>query len=282
MDRDTIRRMDPELYQEKLEEAVMDDVSCILNVNKGHSSVLHAGQSIDDMAMRVVKEGKQAVSSFYNAESLIENLQDAVYFEAENITNWITSDRIDFKKPIDYQQIVFHMNMANEAIGQGVSNDGRLMETSEMTIVLQRDLSNESPFGFFVKTAYADIENEKAVQIGTVDFAKTIQESQDFDSSIQKAYFALRNKYPEENIQLKSQNGHEFIQIMKNSDDGKLIAFIDESGTSIKQYGDKECKKLTLGDCFLHNREIVNMSTVAENTIREPLQTITKKKDIQR
>lgn len=160
--------------------------------------------------------------------------------------------------------------------------DGRLMETSEMTIVLQRDLSNESPFGFFVKTAYADIENEKAVQIGTVDFAKTIQESQDFDSSIQKAYFALRNKYPEENIQLKSQNGHEFIQIMKSSDDGKLIAFIDESGTSIKQYGDKEYKKLTLGDCFLHNREIVNMSTVAENTIREPLQTITKKKDIQR
>lgn len=60
-----------------------------------------AGQSIDDMAMRVVKEGKQAVSSFYNAESLIGNLQDAVYFEAENITNWITSDRIDFKKPID-------------------------------------------------------------------------------------------------------------------------------------------------------------------------------------
>ena len=232
--------------------------------------------------MRVVKEGKQAVSSFYNAESLIGNLQDAVYFEAENITNWITSDRIDFKKPIDYQQIVFHMHMANEAIDQGVSNDGRLMETSEMTIVLQRDLSNESPFGFFVKTAYADIENEKAVQIGTVDFAKTIQESQDFDSSIQKAYFALRNKYPEENIQLKSQNGHEFIQIMKNSDDGKLIAFIDESGTSIKQYGDKECKKLTLGDCFLHNRKIVNMSTVAENTIREPLQTITKKKDIQR
>lgn len=282
MDRDTIRRMDPELYQEKLEEAVMDDVSCILNVNKGHSSVLYAGQSIDDMAMRVVKEGKQVVSSFYNAESLIGNLQDAVYFEAENITNWITSDRIDFKKPIDYQQIVFHMHMANEAIGQGVSNDGRLMETSEMTIVLQRDLSNESPFGFFVKTAYADIENEKAVQIGTVDFAKTIQESQDFDSSIQKAYFALRNKYPEENIQLKSQNGHEFIQIMKSSDDGKLIAFIDESGTSIKQYGDKEYKKLTLGDCFLHNREIVNMSTVAENTIREPLQTITKKKDIQR
>ena len=67
----------------------------------GDSSVLHAGQSIDDMAMRVVKEGKQAVSSFYNAESLIGNLQDAVYFEAENITNWITSDRIDFKKPID-------------------------------------------------------------------------------------------------------------------------------------------------------------------------------------
>ena len=26
MDRDTIRRMDPELYQEKLEKAVMDDV----------------------------------------------------------------------------------------------------------------------------------------------------------------------------------------------------------------------------------------------------------------
>lgn len=26
MDRDTIRRMNPELYQEKLEEAVMDDI----------------------------------------------------------------------------------------------------------------------------------------------------------------------------------------------------------------------------------------------------------------
>ena len=52
MDRDTIRRMDPELYQEKLEEAVMDDVSCILNVNKGHSSTLHTDISIDDMITR--------------------------------------------------------------------------------------------------------------------------------------------------------------------------------------------------------------------------------------
>lgn len=64
MDRDTIRRMDPELYQEKLEEAVMDDVSCILNVNKGHSSTLHTDISIDDMITRMVKEEKQAVSSF--------------------------------------------------------------------------------------------------------------------------------------------------------------------------------------------------------------------------
>lgn len=87
MDRDTIRRMDPELYQEKLEEAVMDDVSCILNVNKGHSSVLHTDISIDDMITRMVKEEKQAVSSFYDAETLVSTLQDAIYYKAKEISN---------------------------------------------------------------------------------------------------------------------------------------------------------------------------------------------------
>lgn len=103
MDRDTIRRMDPELYQEKLEEAVMDDVSCILNVNKGHSSTLHTDISIDDMITRMVKEEKQAVSSFYDAETLVSTLQDAIYYKAKEISNWnIRKDRFQRTPKLSY------------------------------------------------------------------------------------------------------------------------------------------------------------------------------------
>ena len=212
MDRDTIRRMDPELYQEKLEDAVMDDVACILNVNKGHSSVLHAGQSMNDMISRLIREEKQAVSSFYNSDSLIENLQDAVYFQARNISDWISSNRIDYDNPKNYQEIAFSMHMADESIGQGVLKNGKIMESSEMIIVLQRDISGESPFGFFVKTAYVDVQNEKSVEIGKIDLNKFIQKDMHFDSDIQRTYFTIRNKYPSENIQLKTRNGQEFIQ----------------------------------------------------------------------
>lgn len=82
MDRDTIRRMDPEVFQETLKEAVMDDVACVLNINKGHATSLHAGQSINDMVNRLIKEEKQAVSSFLDTDSLIYDLQDAIYYSA--------------------------------------------------------------------------------------------------------------------------------------------------------------------------------------------------------
>ena len=139
MDRDTIRRMDPELYQEKLEEAVMDDVSCILNVNKGHSSTLHTDISIDDMITRMVKEEKQAVSSFYDAETLVSTLQDAIYYKAKEISNWITSEKIDFKEPQNYHTLAFTLDMGDDPVGHGITIDGRELATTMTTVVLQRD-----------------------------------------------------------------------------------------------------------------------------------------------
>ena len=279
MDRDTIRRMDPELYQEKLEDAVMDDVACILNVNKGHSSVLHAGQSMNDMISRLIREEKQAVSSFYNSDSLIENLQDAVYFQARNISDWISSNRIDYDNLKNYQEIAFSMHMADESIGQGVLKNGKIMESSEMIIVLQRDISGESPFGFFVKTAYVDVQNEKSVEIGKIDLNKFIQKDMHFDSDIQRTYFTIRNKYPSENIQLKTRNGQEFIQIAKSIDNGKIIAYIDKDSFVIKKYEDNKCQKISLGKCILDHPEMANIITDVKNQSNIYEQEIYKSKE---
>lgn len=97
------------------------------------------------------------VSSFYDAETLVSILQDAIYYKAKEISNWITSEKIDFKEPQNYHTLAFTLDMGDDPVGHGITIDGRELATTMTTVVLQRDFSDESPFGFFVKTAYVDI-----------------------------------------------------------------------------------------------------------------------------
>lgn len=269
MDRDTIRRMDPEVFQETLKEAVMDDVACVLNINKGHATSLHAGQSINDMVNRLIKEEKQAVSSFLDTDSLIYDLQDAIYYSANDIANWISMDRNEFKNPQDYHEMAFSLHMDEDAIGNGILKDGSLKETTEMTVVLQRDFTGESPFGFFVKTAYADIQHEKAILTGKIDLQEYIHRNIKFKTPLEKAYYDLRNKYPNDNIQLRQKQGQQYIQVSKNNEDRRIMIYINELDQTIKEYNGNSCNRLSLGKCFIDYPDIVSLINDAKNTMNE-------------
>ena len=281
MDRDTIRRMDTELYQEKLEEAVMDDVSCILNVNKGHSSTLHTDISIDDMITRMVKEEKQAVSSFYDAETLVSTLQDAIYYKAKEISNWITSEKIDFKEHQNYHTLAFTLDMGDDPVGHGITIDGRELATTMTTVVLQRDFSDESPFGFFVKTAYVDIFHERAEETGLrVNIPDFIQNKMPFTSNIEKAYHCLKHEYPDKKIWLQNNKGNSEIKISEDNGDNKYIAYISELGTKIKKAEIDHIRTASSLECYLECPKLTEMLTYADNVTHNRNKTQSKKQDI--
>lgn len=268
MDRDTIRRMDPEVYQEKLEDAVMDDVACILNVNKGHSSVLHAGQSMNDMVSRLIKEEKQIVSSFYDAGTLVDVLQDAIYFKAQNISTWITSSKIDFDDPKKYHTLSFTLDMKDGPLGHGITKEGKELSTPSVTIVLQRDISEESPYGFFVKTAYPELTYQKAEETGLkINIQDFIENKLNFESTIEKAYYGLKNKYPDQKICLQNNNGNEQIKIIAEQDDCKYIAYIDEYNLQIKKADLDIIKTSNLAECFIECPDMVNIIDYTQNII---------------
>ena len=100
-----------------------------------------------------------------------------------------------------------------------------------------------------------------------------------FDSDIQRTYFTIRNKYPSENIQLKTRNGQEFIQIAKSIDNGKIIAYIDKDSFVIKKYEDNKCQKISLGKCILDHPEMANIITDVKNQSNIYEQEIYKSKE---
>lgn len=281
MDRDTIRRMDPELYQEKLEEAVIDDVSVLLNMNKGHSAVLHTDMSVEDMTSRMIREEKQAVSSFYNAEILVDTLQDAIFFDAENISNWITSEKIDFDNSGKYHTYAFTLDMKGEPLGHGVRADGKELSTTVITIVLQRDFSDESPFGFFIKTAYANISHERAEETGLhINIQDFIKNKMIFESNVEKTYYCLKNKYPGKKIWLQHNSGNVEIKISEDNGENKYIAYINEIGSKIKKVEADRIRTTNQLECYLECPNMANMITYADNVIHGRDVTQNIKKDI--
>lgn len=281
MDRDTIRRMDPELYQEKLEEAVIDDVSVLLNMNKGHSAVLHTDMSVEDMTSRMIREEKQAIYSFYNAEILVDTLQDAIFFDAENISNWITSEKIDFDNSGKYYTYAFTLDMKGEPLGHGVRADGKELSTTVTTIVLQRDFSDESPFGFFIKTAYANISHERAEETGLhINIQDFIKNKMIFESNVEKTYYCLKNEYPGKKIWLQHNSGNVEIKISEDNGENKYIAYINEIGSKIKKVEADRIRTTNQLECYLECPNMANMITYADNVIHGRDVTQNIKKDI--
>lgn len=221
------------------------------------------------------------VSSFYDAETLVSILQDAIYYKAKEISNWITSEKIDFKEPQNYHTLAFTLDMGDDPVGHGITIDGRELATTMTTVVLQRDFSDESPFGFFVKTAYVDIFHERAEETGLrVNIPDFIQNKIPFTSNIEKAYHCLKHEYPDKKIWLQNNKGNSEIKISEDNGDNKYIAYISELGTKIKKAEIDHIRTASSLECYLECPKLTEMLTYADNVTHNRNITQSKKQDI--
>ena len=92
-------------------------------------------------------------------------------------------------------------------------------------------MDGESPFGFYIKTAYADIQHENAIFTGLQYTKEDIINNSNitFDSDIQKLYFAISDKYKDVKIYQRTDPGTKepYIKlIFPEREDGRIEAFI--------------------------------------------------------
>lgn len=260
MDRETLNNISPEEYQKQIEEVSYDDVDVFLNVNKGHSKEFHSFQSDAQLLERLVSEDKEAVSSFYDEEQLRQSISDTICYKAKEISAWFTKGRMEFAKPSEYQTLALSVDIG-EDIGNGFTRNYQEKATSVITLVLQRDLSGESPFGFFVNTAYADITNDLAYYTGKEYSKAQVLQNDDLNiSPIQKMREEARTILKKDaKIFLQKCNGQEQLKIcFPENNEQQVTVFLTENNLSVRINSESERRKVGFDTCMIEQPDIAN------------------------
>lgn len=262
MDRETLRTIGPDQYKALLEERIYDEVDTIVNISKGHSKELHADMTHNEMLQRVVRERKDNISSFYDEELLKEAISDAIYYKLDEVSTWMTSERYEFDKPQDFQTFVISLDMGGEPLGSGFEaklKNGRHeyveKESSAVKLVLQRSLDDESPFGFFLKTAYVDIGHKNAKETGTKYTSKEValNENVKFKDNWEKLYYVTKESNPGLDVNLKNRSGEQNLALYFRENEEKISAFIDDKGIRLKSFDDEGTHNITYAQCMFKN-----------------------------
>lgn len=291
MDKETLQNMDQNTYMKMLEDAAFDEINTMLNISKGHSQELHENITNEDLIRRIITEEKENISSFWDNESLKDGISNVVAYRTQAITKWLFKERYKFDNPKDYQKLCISADIGGDSVGHGFSSNNGVVkekETSAVTVVLQRDMDGESPFGFYIKTAYADIQHENAIFTGLQYTKEDIINNPNitFDSDIQKLYFAISDKYKDVKIYQRTDPGTKepYIKlIFPEREDGRIEAFITNNDTSIKHISSNETRKINFSECFFHHEEeskVISDIQNIQNIIREKTKENIKETDI--
>lgn len=284
MDRETLRNMDQNKYRDMLEVAAFDEIETMLNISKGHCREMHEGLTDEDMLNRMIKEEKENVSSFWDKESVEDGISNVIAYRTKEITEWLFKERYEFKQPKDYQMLCIEADIGGESVGHGFVKNGNNFsekETSAVRIILQRDMDGESPFGFYIKTAYTDIEHKNAIETGLSLSKEELLKNPDisFNSSMHQLYFAINDKYKNVNIyqRTNSDTREPYIKlIFPETEKGRIEAFITEKDYSLKLIHLDKSRKIDFSECFFQFPEeskiisdIKNMQNILKERNRE-------------
>ena len=164
-----LRNMNPGQYIERLTDAAYDVLDnpdsqrSFIDEEYGHAS-MHYAQNPEELWSRILQNGVPAASCFYDATSAREHIANAIIFQAPEIAKWFFADRFTLGTE-EYHEYAFSLDMGRTEgpIGYGV--DAKLNEcvTHAIRIVLERDTSGISAHGFYLKTAFPDLEQEACV-----------------------------------------------------------------------------------------------------------------------
>lgn len=152
---------DTDKYEELLIDVASDNPESLTNINKGHTLDLHSGLTDMEMLTRLIKDNKESISCFTEIEEypILTRIGDAIVVEAQKVAAWACSKRNEFTDPREYNRLVLNVDLNyDEPVGIGFNKDLEKIITDHVKVVLQRDMSGENNFGFYVLTAYADLD----------------------------------------------------------------------------------------------------------------------------
>lgn len=239
-------RMSNEKYRDMLIDYAYDDVNFVTNITKGHSVSAHINKDDYSLMSRSFKENIPCSTSFYDVTTFSESITDALVFMADDITDWMMSSRLDIEDVKDYSRLAFSLDLRGDDIGYGFKNKSLDRETTTgIRIVLTRDFNDDSPLGFYLTTAYPDLQFSKGIDktysvedlLNAENRSMTVQE---------KLYtYALKNDIVEGVINNKNEKQSVKFRFKLN-DEEQIIARFNENGLTIKRIDDESVKRISL------------------------------------
>lgn len=154
-----------------LTEDLWDNFEYAVNISAGHTAIHSAGEnSVLDSVKRVIRESTTNVSFFYSNEDALGLAQDVCVSNVEKISAWMQTKRQYFKEQADYRNLVLTLNLRQDAGYGFVAEKDKLIERTAraVTVVLERNYSDDCPYGFHLKTAYPNILEEHAIDTGRI------------------------------------------------------------------------------------------------------------------
>lgn len=236
MDSDLLKRIDPEVYKETLEDRIVEDIDIVVNLSRGHAKSLHVGWTDKQMIERLVVEDKDLVSGFYDLETLQSCVSDLIWYKVQEVADWFTSKRSEFSSSYDYKYLTLEAKMGGDPIGNGFDKNLNELESDYIVAVFQRCYDDDNPYGFFLKTAYVDISPEHGVKTGKTLSKNQIEKDPNFlkDNKWEKLLYIAKDRYPQFRPRLIRKDDFVWLKIDERlPDNTKLVASIKNDAISI-------------------------------------------------
>ena len=254
MNYNTLRHMDTDDYlqymMDELFEVEADPSKNVFLVNddKGHSKTFHIGMSLPELLKRFATgSAKRASTTFVDRDTMISHMANAMIYKAEEIAGWFFADKRDFTKAEDYYNLPMTVNLGKgiDPIGYGVNQDMEFKKTTVIRMVLTRDMTGESPLGFYLTTAYPLIRDDYGEVIKKLGTKEEMIDKypEIFDIPMQKVYFAHSKLAEGRRLSLSydSGSGKDIITATYNiSNRDRIFAFISDNKIVCKKVTNNE------------------------------------------
>lgn len=209
-----------------------DDVSVLLGMEAegAHTHTIHCPENISEKEMigRIVEKNRSygIFESREDADDLIKNL---ITIKAPEIADWLYTKRRDYSDRQDFQRKCITMDMG-EVVGHGFTRDFKEMQTPVITVVLQRnrDEKKSARYGFYLVTAYPDLNSEKAIPTGREYTRQEIVTGgmYDFRTPLEKAAFLCENQGRIKVKYLESFDSEPYLRLYCQNKDTWYYAYI--------------------------------------------------------
>lgn len=243
-------------YVEMLQDAAYDILDNpgkrteFLGSKKGHAELHHDAPAMS-LVDRIVHENVSAASCFFNKETALDAIANAVLLEAPNIARWAQMDEFGNRFNDNFYEYDFTVNMGrDEYIGFGIDKNLKRFESSAVHIVLQRDRSPDTDFGFYMKTAFLDLDEKYCHYTGEeYRIEDLVNGDLEFKNDIDKLASLCRYHVGSpDSVQYLSErtNGEPPKMVMRYLDkQERMDIYLNEEGFAIRKRTPKGTKRLS-------------------------------------